>query len=98
MVDRGPHNLKIGPHGLENQSEGGTQSRLTQYTTPRSGKFLQREIPQSYMNQKKTHWQGFIAEARNIWQVARYLNPSRGQIFSKTVPYLNLQLKGPMTY
>jgi len=34
-------------------------------------------------NQRKTHWQDFVAEAQNIWSIARYLDPSQGTAFAK---------------
>ncbi|KAF9729205.1 hypothetical protein PMIN01_12895 [Paraphaeosphaeria minitans] len=34
-------------------------------------------------NQRKTHWQDFVAEARNIWTIARYLDPAQCATFAR---------------
>ena len=40
-------------------------------------------------NQRKTHWQEFVAEADNIWNVAKYLQPSPNSAFAR-IPLLKL--------
>ncbi|KAF9728545.1 zinc knuckle [Paraphaeosphaeria minitans] len=34
-------------------------------------------------NQRKTHWQDFVAEARNVWTMARYLDPAQCATFAR---------------
>jgi hypothetical protein len=33
--------------------------------------------------QRKSHWQDFIADTNNIWSISRYLDPSKGASFSQ---------------
>ena len=37
-------------------------------------------------NQKKTHWHDFLSNNTNIWQAARYIDPTDGSYFDKTPP------------
>ncbi len=37
-------------------------------------------------NQKKAHWHDFLSNNTNIWQAARYIDPTDGSYFDKTPP------------
>jgi len=37
-------------------------------------------------NQKKAHWHDFLSNNTNIWQAARYIDPTYGSYFDKTPP------------
>jgi hypothetical protein len=39
-------------------------------------------------NQKKAHWRDFLADNTNIWQAARYIDPTSGSCFDKTPPLI----------
>src|SRR4051812_23069396 len=41
-------------------------------------------------NQRKSHWQDFVADAKNIWNVLRYLDPSKGSSFSQIPALKNI--------
>jgi ribonuclease HI len=55
---------------------------------------MSKEHKQRFYNtmrqQRKTHWQDFIADAKNIWKVSRYLDPTKGTAFSH-IPSLQLR-------
>lgn len=46
-------------------------------------KTYKKRFHDAMRNQRKTHWQDFIADAKNIWTVSRYLDPSKGSSFSQ---------------
>jgi hypothetical protein len=41
-------------------------------------------------NQRKTHWLEFIADAENIWTVAKYMNPNQTSNFSR-IPIIKVR-------
>ena len=49
-----------------------------------------REAAKTYhsaiQNQKKAHWRDFLSDNTNIWQAARYIDPTNDSYFDKTPP------------
>lgn len=52
----------------------------------REAKAASRQYHEAIRKQKKTHWDEFLAEDRNIWNAAKYLNPDGTTAFDKIPP------------
>lgn len=52
----------------------------------RHAKEAAKEYHDAIRKQKKAHWSDFLADDANIWQAARYLNPSSSAAFDKIPP------------
>ena len=49
-----------------------------------------KEFHDAIRKQKKAHWEDFVAESKNIWQVAKYVKPQDTAAFDK-IPSLSRQ-------
>jgi ribonuclease HI len=45
-----------------------------------------KEYHDALRKQRKTHWQDFVAETDNIWQVSKYIKPRKTSAFEKIPP------------
>jgi Reverse transcriptase (RNA-dependent DNA polymerase)/Endonuclease-reverse transcriptase len=66
-----------------NKARAGRRAGLDDNYTRQMAQSYRKRFHDAVRNQKKTHWLDFIADADNIWKVAKCMDPNQGTSFAK---------------
>ena len=69
-----------------NRARAGRRAGWVQPEWERQARSAAKEYHDAIRQQKKAHWEDFLAEDVNIWQVARYTKPGAHSAFDKIPP------------
>ena len=78
--------LRRGYTRLRNQARAGRRAGWAQPEWEAQARIASKEYHDAIRQQKKAHWEDFLAEDVNLWQVARYMKPGAHSAFDKIPP------------
>jgi len=89
VVDAGAYGTAQGLHILEELGKDGPEIGQRDQELERKAKHAKKLLFDTCHRQKKKHWTEFLADHGNIWQAAKYLDPSSGSPFAQIPELVN---------